>query len=331
MLWDTKYFKIVVLNISKGDDVMKSTLPFDFVSMESLGLNNDKVNLLVDYCLKEESDELLLISNNKVYHKNYTNNDKPIALNSLTKVFAGTAIGLLLDEGLLDSIHTPISTFFPKLKNTPKEEITVWHILTHTSGIKTVGHDNELSFAPDIVEYVLDLDLEDVPGIVSKYNNEAVAIISGIVKNVTGKTMDEYLSENLFHPLEITKWEWIKDKTQNPIAYAGLSLTGIDLAKFAYLFLNNGIWDSKRIISEDWIATSTHPTQDIDKNWGYLWLTAFKNDKYLGFGMSGFDGKYLFVSPDKNYIAIRLVHRKSDKPTPNADDFFKYAIDIIND
>jgi hypothetical protein len=64
---------------------------------------------------------------------------------------------------------------------------------------------------------------------------------------------------------------------------------------------------------------------------GYLWLTAFENEKYIGFGMSGYEGKYLLVSPEKNFIAIRLVHRKKGKPTPDAPHFFRYAIDLICD
>ena len=294
-----------------------------------LGLNAEKVRQLVDYCNEQESDELIIISKSGMLHMNYTNNDHPIALNSLTKVFAGTAIGMLLEDGLLSSLHTPLSTYFTNLKKKAMGEITLWHILTHTSGIHTDGHDNALSAAPDIAAYVLNLPIINIPGTVSKYNNEAVGLLSEIVRKITGKTMDQYLNEKLFIPLGIDQWEWIKDETNNPLAYAGLSLKGIDLAKYAYLFLNNGIWEGQRIISKSWINTATHPTQTIDRNWGYLWLTAYVEDTYIGYGMSGFGGKYLFVSPKEHYIALRLVHRRDNPPAPSADSFFKYAIDII--
>ena len=302
-----------------------------YVSSSELELNPEKVESFVDYCRDEESDEIILISKNGMYHENFTNTDKPIALNSLTKVFAGTAIGLLMDDGLISSLHTPISVFFSKLNNTDMGEITLWHILTHTSGIHTDGHDNELSAAPNIAEYVLELPVTDTPGTVSKYNNEAVGLLSEIVRKVTGKTIDQYLNEKLFIPLGIEDWEWLKDKSNNPYAYAGLSLKGIDLAKFAYLYLNSGVWNGQQIISKSWIEAATHPTQAIDRNWGYLWLTAYIEDLYIGYGMSGFGGKYLLISPKKHYIALRLVHRRDPIPAPSADLFFKYALDIIKE
>lgn len=299
------------------------------VPFNELGLNIRKINALIEYCKDEESDELILISKNGMYHENFTNTNKPIAINSLTKVFAGTAIGLLMEEGLISSLHTPISTYFSNLNKTEMSEITLWHILTHTSGIHTDGHDNELSAAPNIAEYVLALPITDKPGTVSKYNNEAVGLLSEIVRRITGKTIDQYLNEKLFIPLGIKDWEWLKDQSNNPYAYAGLSLKGIDLAKFACLHLNNGVWNGQQIISKQWIEMATHPTQTIDRNWGYLWLTAYVEDVYIGYGMSGFGGKYLLVSPEENFIAIRLVHRRDPIPAPSAELFFKFAIDII--
>lgn len=303
-------------------------LPFENGIVE---VHEEKLKTFEQYCQSEESDEFIIIKNNKLFHQNFSNTTDPIQLNSLTKVFAGTAIGLLLDEGHIDTLHIPLGSIFPSLANDPKRDITIWHILTHTSGMKTLGHDNELSSAEDCVEYVLSQELEDIPGKVSKYNNEAVALIAGIVEKISGEPLDDYLSKRIFKPLGISNWSWLKDRSLNPYPYAGLALTGLDLAKFAYLYLNNGIWEGQRILSEKWIKESTHPTQHIDRNWGYLWLTAYdKNDHYIGYGMSGFEGKYLFISPDHNYIAIRLVHRKKGKPTPSADKFFKYAIDLIS-
>lgn len=310
---------------------MTTLLNIPTVSFQELGFNNDKVRQLIDYCKEQESDELIILSKNGILHENYTNNDRPIALNSLTKVFASTAIGMLLDDNHISSLHTPISTFFPNTKDKEIGKITIWHILTHSSGIHTDGHDNELSAAPDIAKYMLNLDVEDTPGTVSKYNNEAVGLLSAIIQKTSGKPMDQYLNEKLFVPLGIKDWEWLKDQTGNPLAYAGLSLTGTDLAKFAYLFLNNGMWQGKQIISKQWIHAATHTSQNTNRNWGYLWLTAYVEDNYVGYGMSGFGGKYLLISSENHYFALRLVHRRNDSPAPSADAFFKYALEIIKD
>ncbi|WP_449620768.1 serine hydrolase domain-containing protein [Robertmurraya sp. Marseille-Q9965] len=308
------------------------TSPFEIVNIKELGMNPNKVAAFDKYCQSEESDEFLIVSNRKMYYKNYSSTQEPIQLNSITKVFTGIAIGLLLDEGRINTLHRSIAEYFPELKNTDKEKITIWHILTHTSGIKTLGHDAELGTAEDCLEYVLSQELENVPGNVSKYNNEAVALIAGIVKKVTGEELDSYLSRKLFEPLNITNWSWAKDKNGTPYGYYGLSLTAIDLAKISQLFLENGMWNGIRILSEKWIEQSTHSTQDLEPNWGYLWFTVQnKQEKYIGFGMSGSDGKFVFVCPKQQYIAIRLIHRKKEGQTPYAELFFQYAIDLIAD
>src|SRR5699024_5794811 len=161
--------------------VEKMSLPFKY---GIVNVDEGELKALDRYCQKEESDEFIVVTDNIIYHQNYTGNYKEIQLNSLTKVFSATAIGLLLKEKHLDTLHTPLKSIFPSLSNDSKKDITIWHILTHTSGIKTLGHDMELSSADSCLEYVLSLELDSEPGLVSQYNNEAVSLIDGIVKRL---------------------------------------------------------------------------------------------------------------------------------------------------
>lgn len=294
-------------------------------------VDEEKLKALDHYCQTEESDEFIVVTDNIIYHQNYTGNIEPIQLNSLTKVFAGTAVGLLLKEKQLDTLHTPLKSIFPSLSTDPKKDITIWHILTHTSGIKTLGHDMELSSADSCVEYVLSLELGSEPGKVSQYNNEAVSLIAGIVKRLSGEPLDQYLAKRIFEPLEITSWKWLRDNSGTPFSHWGLELTGIDLAKFAQLHLNNGIWQGQRLLSEKWIQESTNATQNINRSWGYLWLR-YRDQigNYKGYGMSGSQGKHLYIDPINNSFAIRLVHRKEGKETPGADNFFEYAVELLS-
>lgn len=103
-------------------------------------------------------------------------------------------------------------------------------------------------------------------------------ILSGILVRATGQSVLEFAAENLFIPLEITvekniifnsKEEqmlfykatdmsgWVADPTGVNTAGWGLTLSSTDMSKIGQLFLNGGIWDGKRIVSEKWIAEST--------------------------------------------------------------------------
>ena len=304
------------------------SLPFKY---GIVNVDEGELKALDQYCQKEESDEFIVVTDNIIYHQNYTGNYKEIQLNSLTKVFSATAIGLLLKEKHLDTLHTPLKSIFPSLSNDPKKDITIWHILTHTSGIKTLGHDMELISADSCLEYVLSLELDSEPGLVSQYNNEAVSLIAGIVKRLSGEPLDMYLAKRIFTPLEINNWQWLRDKSGTPFSHWGLELTGIDLAKFAQLYIDNGIWQGQRLLPEKWVRESTNASQNINRSWGYLWLR-YRDQigNYKGYGMSGSQGKHLYIDHNNNSFAIRLVHRKKGRETPPADNFFEYAVKLLS-
>jgi CubicO group peptidase (beta-lactamase class C family) len=95
----------------------------------------------------------------------------------------------------------------------------------------------------------------------------------------------------------------------------------IDFAKFGRLFLKNGNWNGKQIISEDWILESTQPdfAQDRtyyreawfkDKNiyYKYFWYSYPRNDGTYDFYAAGHLSQYIYVSPSKNLIIVPLFH-----------------------
>lgn len=184
---------------------------------------------------------------------------EPIHLMSATKSILALAIGLLLDDGRLASIDTPVSAIYPEWRQGRKRNITVRMLLDHTSGLQNVPNAGaELEGAPDLVKLALAAELATDPGTAFAYNNKATNLLSGIVLQLAGVPVDEYLNDRLFQPLDITGYAWMKDESGTPLGMAGLSLSATDLAAIGQLMLEGGVAPSgQRLMSERSVALLT--------------------------------------------------------------------------
>ncbi len=98
---------------------------------------------------------------------------------SASKSFTSALFGIAIDEGYIDSIEDPLSKYLPQvleLEDTRKQQITLRHLLTHTSGLEWYewggGYSNwnEFQSAENWVEYILDRRLVQEPGAVFNYS-----------------------------------------------------------------------------------------------------------------------------------------------------------------
>jgi len=126
-------------------------------------------------------------------------------LGSVTKQFTSMAIMQLREKGRLD-VDDPIAKYLPTYPN--GEEITIHHLLTHTSGIPDFGEFPDLQktiMIPSPVEKTIqrfkDKPLEFTPGEKFKYSNSGYILLGYIIEKVCGTSYEEFLKENVFQPL----------------------------------------------------------------------------------------------------------------------------------
>lgn len=197
---------------------------------------------------------------------------EPIETMSVTKSIANLVIGRLVTTGAIQSIDVPVASFYPEWRQGKKKDITIRHLLAHTSGLQNHPRaDMEIYPAPDVVQLALCAELDADPGTKFAYNNKAVNLLAGIVKTATGKPMDEVFAEQLAKPLGIENFEWMKDQAGNPMSMAGLRLLPRDLAKLGQLVLYRGMWQGDRIIDESWFDESLSPGSEHLERCGLLW------------------------------------------------------------
>lgn len=131
-------------------------------------------------------------------------------IGSITKQFTASAILKLRDEGKL-SLDDDITKYLVDYP-THGHKISIKHLLTHTSGIKSytgmeewTAETRKKAFTPEeLIEFFKFQPMEFKPGEQWSYNNSAYFILGYIIELVSGMTYEEYIDTNFFKPLEMT-------------------------------------------------------------------------------------------------------------------------------
>lgn len=185
----------------------------------------------------------------------------PHMLFSLSKSFTSTAIGIAAMEKLI-TLDDAVISFFPE--DVPDEisdhlsKMSIRHLLMMGTG-HVVDTMDSLRGRSDgnWVKAFFSVPVEKEPGTHFLYNTGATYMLSAILQRVTGLTLLEYLEPRLLAPLGIQNATWESCPRGINTGGYGLSITTEDIAKFGQLYLQKGIWNQQRLLSEDWIQEAT--------------------------------------------------------------------------
>lgn len=226
---------------------------------------------------------------------------------SATKSVLNLAVGRLLRLGLLESIDVPVHAFYPEWATGPHRNITVRHLLSHTSGLESPMPTHPIYASEDFVRFALDSALEHEPGTRFVYNNSATNLLAGVVGRAAGRPLDEFLRDDLFATLGITDFNWSQDRAGNPHGMAGLQIHARDLARLGELALRRGEWAGERLIDEWWFDESFQPGSGPAAQVGLLWWLIRDGEQVVGYSARGYLGQYLAVFPASGLVAVRMV------------------------
>ncbi len=241
-------------------------------------------------------------------------------MHSVTKSFNSALVGIAMMEGKINSVEEKLHTFFPEhsdiLLTGGRDEITLEHVLTMSAGLEwdersypyeDVRNDHAQMYnRQDWIRYVLEKPIVEPPGTKFNYNSGLSITLGGVVRNVTGATVDEYAASTLFEALGITNYSWFKDEDGTAQTGGGLSLRPRDMVKFGLLFLNEGQWNGNQIISQEWVARSTQ-WQAPGTLYGYQWWLdnyVIDGETITGYSARGRGGQFIFVFPDLKLVAV---------------------------
>ena len=228
---------------------------------------------------------------------------------SMCKSFTGMAIGLLIDDGVLsleDRVTELLEKRFgplPLLGMLRFRDLTVRHLLTMSSG--AVLNEVGAISGDDWVRRYFEAGVRFSPGAQFEYNSMNSFILSAIVTEKTGLSMFEFLKKRLFAPMGIRKVFWESSPTGVTKAGWGMYLMQEDAAKLGMLYLQHGLWNGQRLLSERWVTEATRlqirTGQEENPGYGYhLWMDC-RPGSYCYNGMLG---QNVHVYPDIDMVLV---------------------------
>jgi CubicO group peptidase (beta-lactamase class C family) len=245
-------------------------------------IDKSSFEILLNKAQLTNSSALVVYLDGNLYYESYFGKKKQkIEAMSSTKSIVSYAIGKLLTDGFIRSIDQYVYEFYPEWNEGLKKEITIRHLLNHTSGLQNNPNTTvEIYPSKDFIKLALDAEVIEKPGTTFRYNNKAVNLLTGIVEKASGKKLDTYLKENLFNSMNIADFNWTKDKSGNPHGMAGFQVLPEDFAKLGQLFINKGIWNDKQLINKNWFDDIVQPSE-LEPTCGLLWWIIYNKKKAI--------------------------------------------------
>jgi uncharacterized protein YbbC (DUF1343 family)/CubicO group peptidase (beta-lactamase class C family) len=266
---------------------------------------------------------------------------------SLTKPLAtATSVMILVQRGEL-RISDKVTKIFPEFAANGKEDVTIEHLLTHSSGLIPDNPESDYSDGwKSASKKIFDLKLLSAPGSKFKYSDVNFILLGKIVEAVAGKPENEFVKEEIYDKLGMrdtgylpsdklkaraettekrkTDDNWIKGEVHDPRAYAmngvaghaGLFSTAEDLAIYGQMMLGKGRRGNVRILNEAMFEEMIRP-RDIDGSRRALgWDSNSGYSRNRGelmsdraFGHGGFTGTSMWIDPELNLYVVFLGDR----------------------
>ena len=294
---------------------LSAATPLPRSSPESQGVSSEALLSLVESAETELDalHSLMIVRNGRVIAEGWWAPyapHEPHMLFSLSKSFTSTGIGLAAAEGKL-SIDDLVLPYFPsEAPAQPSENLKAMRIRDLL--MMSTGHHadaiSQFPYASDasLVRTFLALPVAHKPGTAFLYNTPASYMLSAILQKATGEKLVDYLRPRLFEPLGIDPPRWEESRQGICMGGYGLSATTEDIARFGQLYLQEGQWNGRQILSADWVRAATSrqtsngssPSSDWEQGYGFQFWRC-RHGFYRG---DGAHGQYCIVMPEQRVV-----------------------------
>lgn len=244
---------------------------------------------------------------------------------SMTKSVFGALIGVLVGKGRLSLGDRAL---LPHWRDgDPRAAITVEDLLRMRSGLEFSELYSDFSsdvirmlfLETDAAAYAASRPLSAPPGTVWSYTSGTTNILSKIARQIVGETdYPHWPRRALFDPLGMDSAVMEPDAAGTFVGSSFMLATARDWARFGQLYLQDGVWQGRRILPEAWVAFSTRPTpQSPGGRYGAHWWLKLQpemggdtpaaaripDDAYFAVGH---EGQTLTVVPSRGLVIVRL-------------------------
>ena len=269
-------------------------------------------------------------------------------IRSMTKPFTATAVFILMEEGRL-SLEDPVARYLPSWQNDSSRDITIRQLLSHTGGFVQGGFPRSFWSYGSLraaVDAVGAAGPQHPPGENYEYSDVGSATLGALVEEISGLPVEKFIQDRILEPLALTDthtafspeipwasrvnptysrsdpgdpWAQYWDPSQPqrfPFfrASGGLYTTILDYARWLTVFMELGVYDEGRLLSEETIREAIQPA--ASRGYGLHWeiFSSPPEDGELpAFGHGGSDGTLAVAMPSYGVVALVFTQSRGGR------------------
>ncbi len=306
------------------------------------GIDRDALNIISDKLINENAYggtafAFIVLHKGIPVAESYKpgfNEDTRLLSWSMAKSFTNALVGIMVKDSLL---HLEQKELIPEWSEDERSNITLNNLMQMQSGLEwneDYGNRSDITVMlhcePDFAEYAYTLPLEYDPGTHWNYSGGTTNIVSYILR-MQFENDDDYYTfphEGLFYKIGITDAIFEPDESGTLVGSSYLYMTARDYARFALLYLKDGIFEGTQILPEGWVEYTTTAASDSKGEYGSFFrlneggrIKSAPEDMFM---CVGHDGQRIFIIPSLDLIAVVLGYSPD-----NTMDFNQLLADII--
>jgi CubicO group peptidase (beta-lactamase class C family) len=247
-------------------------------------------------------------------------------LNSATKSFLSTMIGMLIHDGYIEGVDQKVIDFFPEAVDMipagqeSKLDMTLRHILVMRAGLPWLAQHGSLDFMLCEEDSGLAAFLAPQihpPGYTWIYcGGPAMQVLVAVIERATGRYFHELIQERIFDPMGMEHAEWrIFTADGRAMGASGLYMTARDMVRYGMIYLYDGVINGQRVLPEGWVEETLFNNEEYQVVFGLLpynnlwWGNNYSESAGRSARAQGFAGMLVSVYPDSGLVVARTGGR----------------------
>ncbi len=238
--------------------------------------------------------------------------DRPVNVKSVSKTIVAALTGIAIDAGDLPGTDATLAEIAPGL--IPRDadprvrDITIADLLTMQAGLERTSGGNYGSWVSsrNWVADALSRPMVGEPGGGMLYSTGSYHILGAVLSEVTGRSLLELARDGLGAPLDVQIPPWTRDPQGRYMGGNEMALSPLALFRFGEVYRRDGMFDARRVLSEDWVAASLiSRTRSFfsGHDYGYGWFLARAGGHDVAYAR-GYGGQMIYIVPSLELTVV---------------------------
>ena len=259
---------------------------------------------------------------------------------SVAKSFMSALLGVLIEEGAIESIDDPVIKYAPELEQTAYKSASIRNVLNMASGVKF--NEDYLDPSSDINkmgraialgkgldQFTYELTESFAPaGQVWQYASIDTHVLGMVIRGATGRTIPDLMGEKIISPLGLEGAPFYTTDTKGvAFVLGGLNMMTRDYARFGQMILQNGYFNGKQIVPDEWVAASTRPSAPSGAPYGYQWWIPKGAPEGI-FLARGVYGQYIYIDQNREVVITMNAADRNFREYGVSESYIRHFVQI---